>query len=121
MKDEKQKRRGLLLINEEERFTFSPLEGVEFKYRRIPDHIKQQFSQKFVKDTRTGELDGGAYLWAVIEYGLLGWSGIFTSGETPAPFTIENARLLETWLLLELRDRISANQNFEDTLRPLAE
>lgn len=121
MTDETQtKKLGLLLIDENERLTFSPFPGCEFYYRRAGDDLKEQYAQKFIKDERTRELDGSAYLWALLEFGLLGWSGVYFAADKPAPFSLESARCLETWLLMELRDRIAATKNnSEDARLPL--
>ena len=118
---EKKQPRGLRLIEPSETLTYKPDPELvtEFIYRRCPDHLKTQFATDCIKDARSNELDPNALLWKALEYGLLGWSGVFDGKGSEVPFSIHSAKQLETWLLIELRDRINGSRVFEASSVPL--
>ncbi|MBK8233013.1 MAG: hypothetical protein IPK72_21120 [Candidatus Eisenbacteria bacterium] len=115
-------RRGVRLIEPEETLSFKidPELDTSFTYRRVPDHLKAQWSVECIKDMRTGELDTFVLFWRAIEYGLIGWSGVYDGHGREVPFSIENAKRLDTYILTELRDRINGARGFKESVSPLA-
>lgn len=118
---EKKQPRGLRIIEPGETLTYKPDPELvtEFTFRRCPDHLKAQFTLECIKDSRSNELDTSALLWKALEYGLLGWSGVFDGKGAEVPFSLQSAKQLETWLLIELRDRINGSRLFEGSSVPL--
>lgn len=116
-------RRGFRIISADETLKFKPSPELvtEFTYRRAPDHLKMEWAKACITDSRSGEIDQTALLWKALEYGLLGWSGVFDGEEREIPFSLERARFLDTWLLIEIRDRVNAARFFEASSVPLAE
>jgi hypothetical protein len=106
---------GLHLIKKDERLEYVG-DGFKILYRRIPTPVRGRFTNKHTK--RGGETDWAKATLEMLEYSILGWSGVYeTNGAGKSieiPFDTEKVRSIPDDVLLVLLDLIGANAEKEE-------
>lgn len=106
---------GLQLINKDERLEHVG-DGFKILYRRIPSTTRGRIFNKHTK--RGGETDYSKTTVEMLEYCVLGWSGVFEKNgdgkNIEIPFDIEKVRMIPDDVLLVLLDLMGANADREE-------
>ncbi len=106
---------GLQLIKKDERLEFVG-DGFKILYRRIPSTTRGRILNKHTK--RGGETDYSKTTVEMLEYCVLGWSGVFEENgdgkNMEIPFDIEKVRMIPDDVILVLLDLMGANADREE-------
>jgi hypothetical protein len=102
---------ALKLIGKDERIVYRGA-GFEIFYRRMPSNVRARILEKHTK--RGGDVDFTRATIEMLEYSIIGWSGVEDEVGEPTPYSIELIPRIPDAEQAKLVELIGANVEAED-------